>query len=184
MGDKVEAVLKVCGNVRPENIFKESVANEFDIPITAKFLSMNEYVDVIIIIVNRESRLQHDHTDAVSIATMQGIMDIEIFNDIPIIFRIFTTFENSSYEIGKTAVEMALKRLEAFGEASEEFEHVDRETSMVGSLIIVILVLLLVGFIIKKRGINVNKSIFTKTVWHKMQYDRMEVATPVNAEIA
>lgn len=186
--DAVKAVLKVCGNVQPEDIFEESVSNEFDIPITAKFLSMSEYVDAIIVIVDYASHLTTSN-DAKSIATMQGIVDIELHSYVPIIFRSVprssynSSPQTSAYDIGKTAVEMALARWEAL-DAIAEFEYVETRTGFVGGIVIVLLLLLIVGFVLKKRGmIKVDRSIFANRMCCKKQYDKVEVATPVKAEI-
>jgi 6,7-dimethyl-8-ribityllumazine synthase len=147
--DEVKAVLKVCGHMQTGSMFEKIVSKWIDIPITAKFLSMSEYVDAIIVIV--DSSLAKGN-NAYSVATMQGIMDIELHSYVPIVFRSICTTNcynlpsASSYHIGKTAVEMALARWEAL-DAIAEFGQVERESGFVGSLIIVILVLVLVGYI-------------------------------------
>lgn len=189
LAHKVKAVLKVCGNVDPDNMFEEIVSKEFDFPITAKFLSMSEYVDAIIIIADANSHLTTSN-DATSIATMQGIMDIQLRNYVPIVFRSVSrnsynsSPETSSYEIAKTAVEMALTRWETFVELAEFGQSGTGFTAFTAFLIILLFILLLVGFIMKKRGITIDKSIFAKAMCCVKQYDKVQVATPVTAEIA
>lgn len=185
--DEVKAVLKVCGNVDPDNMFEEIVSKEFDFPITAKFLSMSEYVDAIIIIADANSHLTTSN-DATSIATMQGIMDIQLRNFVPIVFRSVSrnsynsSPETSSYEIAQTAVEMAVTRWETFVELAEIGQNGTGFTGVF--LIILLFILILVGFFVKKRGITVDKSMFAKAMCCVKQYDKVEVATPVHVEIA
>ena len=168
-------------------MFEEIVSKEFDFPITAKFLSMSEYVDAIIIIADANSHLTTSN-DATSIATMQGIMDIQLRNFVPIVFRSVSrnsynsSPETSSYEIAQTAVEMAVTRWETFVELAEIGQNGTGFTGVF--LIILLFILILVGFFVKKRGITVDKSMFAKAMCCVKQYDKVEVATPVHVEIA
>lgn len=117
--DEVKAVLKVCGSIHPDDVVEETVSSVFDIPITAKFLAMSEDVDVIIIITNPNGSRFTIETDATSVAVMHGIMDIGLHYNVPIVFgnnisrNSYSNTYKSSYEIGKTALKMALMRWEA-----------------------------------------------------------------------
>jgi 6,7-dimethyl-8-ribityllumazine synthase len=183
--DEIKAVLKVCGNIHPDEIFEETISfsDYFQIPITAKFLAMSEYVDVIIILIDSSHGFEGE-TDATSIAALHGIMDIGLHYNVPIIFG--NTYRNtysSSYEIGKTALEMALMRWEALPVVA--YEQEGSGVVYVGAFTAVLLLFLLFGIVIKKSGIITDKkAIFAKIMCFRKEYDKVEETETLPATLA
>ena len=123
--DGAKRALEEC-NVDPDNIFETSVPGSFELPIAAKFLAMSKSVDAIIcagVLIKGDTM----HFEYICDATAKGIMNVGVQTNVPVVFGVLTCFDedqvirrscgdnNHGYDWGKTAVEMALLRLEALG---------------------------------------------------------------------
>jgi len=151
---------------------------------------MSEDVDVIIIINVSSSFRFTIETDATSVAVMHGIMDIGLHYNVPIVFgndssrNSYSATYKSSYEIGKTALKMALMRWEAL--AVVGYEQEGSGVVYVGAFTVLLFVVLLFGIIVKKHGIMTDqKAIFAKIMCFRKEYDKVEeTETPVQANLA
>jgi 6,7-dimethyl-8-ribityllumazine synthase len=186
----VKAVLKVCGNIHSDDLIEKTVSEDFLIPMTAKFLAMSEYVDVIIIINPRSHHLT-TNTDATSVAVMHGIMDIGLHANVPIVFGTYSssspydsnTYFKSSYEVGKTALKMALMRWDAL--ALVAYEQEGSGVGYIGALTIFLFLFILFGIIVKNRGIITSKkAIFAKIMYCRKEYDKVEDTETLAATLA
>lgn len=123
--DGAKRALEEC-NVDPDNIFETSVPGSFELPIAAKFLAMSKSVDAIIcagVLIKGDTM----HFEYICDATAKGIMNVGVQTNVPVVFGVLTCLDedqvirrscgdnNHGYDWGKTAVEMALLRLEALG---------------------------------------------------------------------
>lgn len=117
--------MKEC-NVKDENIFETEVPGSFELPLAAKFLAMSGTVDAIIcagVLIKGDTM----HFEYISDAVTKGIMNVGVNTNLPIVFGVLTCLNeeqvkkrsngdnNHGYDWGKTAVEMALLRLDALG---------------------------------------------------------------------
>lgn len=148
---------------------------------------MSEFVDVIIIS-NTTSHLT-TNTDATSAAVMHGIMDIGLHANVPIVFGTYSsssrydsnTYFKSSYEIGKTALKMALMRRDAL--AVVAYEQEGSGIGYIGALTIFLFILF--GIIVKNRGIIADKkAIFAKIMYCRKKYDKVEDTETLAATLA
>lgn len=150
---------------------------------------MSEFVDVIIIS-NHTSHLT-TNTDATSAAVMHGIMDIGLHANVPIVFGTYSsssrydsnTYFKSSYEIGKTALKMALMRRDAL--AVVAYEQEGSGVGYIGALTIFLFLFILFGIIVKNRGIIADKkAIFAKIMYCRREYDKVEGTETLAATLA
>jgi 6,7-dimethyl-8-ribityllumazine synthase len=123
----IRTALDEC-KVAPENIFETSVPGSYELPIAARFLALSGTVDAIIctgVLIKGETL----HFEYIADAVSKGIMNVAIQTSTPCIFGVLTCLNeqqvksrssgntNHGYDWGKTAVEMALLRIEALGQA-------------------------------------------------------------------
>ena len=117
--------IKACG-VKPSNIFSTYVPGAFELPVTARLLAMSKRVDVIVCL---GCLIKGDtmHFEYIAGATSQGIMQVSIETLVPCIFGVLTVMDkqqaivrstgsgNEGLAWGRSAVEMGLNRMSAFG---------------------------------------------------------------------
>jgi 6,7-dimethyl-8-ribityllumazine synthase len=112
-----DALLEV--GVKENNILVQQVPGSYELPFAAQHLIKKENVDAVVCLgtlVKGETM----HFEYISEAVTQGIMDINLAHDVPVIFGILTCLteeqamsrasgdNNHGYAWGKSAVEMAL----------------------------------------------------------------------------
>ena len=117
-------------NVKEENIFETEVPGSFELPLAAKFLALSGTVDAVIcagVLIKGDTM----HFEYICDAVSKGIMNVGIQTNLPVVFGVLTCLDeeqvrkrssgdnNHGYDWGKTAVEMALLRLDALGAASK-----------------------------------------------------------------
>ncbi|MDD5571247.1 MAG: 6,7-dimethyl-8-ribityllumazine synthase [Bacteroidales bacterium] len=76
--------------VKKENIIRKNVPGSFELPYCAKFLLENTFVDAVIClgcVIQGETR----HFEFISGAVANGIMQLNVNQNIPVIFGVLTT---------------------------------------------------------------------------------------------
>lgn len=121
----VNQSLQECG-VLPSNVFTTYVPGAFEIPVTARLLSLSKRFDVIICLgclIKGETM----HFEYIAGATANGIMQVSLDSYVPCIFGVLTVLNkeqaikrsqgehNEGLSWGKSAVEMGLARMSALG---------------------------------------------------------------------
>ena len=112
--------------VEEDNIFETEVPGSFELPLAARFLAMSGTVDAIIctgVLIKGDTM----HFEYIADTVAKGIMNVGIQTSTPIIFGVLTCLDeeqvkkrssgNSNHGVdwGKTAVEMALLKMDATG---------------------------------------------------------------------
>lgn len=82
-----EALLD-CG-VKKENILRWNVPGSFELPFACKKIIASKSIDAIVAI-GSVIRGETSHFDYVCSATAQGIMDLNVATDVPVIFCVLT----------------------------------------------------------------------------------------------
>ena len=128
--DGAKAALKEC-NVTDDNIFETEVPGAYELPFAAKLLALSGTVDAIIctgVLIKGGTM----HFEYICEAVSQGIMNVGLQTNTPVIFGVLTCLSeeqvierstganNHGDGWGKTAVEMALLRKEAFGKGKKK----------------------------------------------------------------
>ncbi|MBO0341586.1 MAG: 6,7-dimethyl-8-ribityllumazine synthase [Bacteroidota bacterium] len=83
-----EEALLDCGAL-PENIFRQNVPGSFELTFGCKKMIQTEKVDAIVAI-GSVIRGETSHFDFVCSATAQGIKDLNVAYDVPVIFCVLT----------------------------------------------------------------------------------------------
>lgn len=108
MRDAAIDYLKLKG-VLDENIIVESVPGSFELPLAAQWLSQNcNAVIVIGCVIQGETR----HFDFICQACANGIMDLNLKSNIPIVFGVLTT-QNLQQAIDRSGGKHGNKGIEA-----------------------------------------------------------------------
>jgi len=115
--------LKEC-KVKEENIFETSVPGSYELPLAARFLALSGTVDAIVcagVLIKGETL----HFEYISETVASGIMSVQLQTQMPVVYGVLNCLNedqvkarssgdnNHGYDWGKTAVEMALLRMEA-----------------------------------------------------------------------
>lgn len=133
----VNESLTACG-VPTHNIFVTYVPGSFELPITAKFLAQSRRFDVILCL---GCLIKGDtmHFEYIAQTTAQGIMDVALDTNVPVIFGVLTVLNkeqavvrstgktNEGLSWGKSAVEMGLARRSALGLDGQNQQREDDE---------------------------------------------------------
>eukprot|EP00934_Nitzschia_sp_Nitz4_P005569 Nitzschia sp. Nitz4//scaffold203_size38902//8428//9296//NITZ4_007657-RA/size38902-augustus-gene-0.47-mRNA-1//-1//CDS//3329541415//5559//frame0 len=121
--DGCRRALKEC-NVKDANIFETSVPGCYELPLAANYLAMSGTVDAIVtpgVLIKGDTY----HFEYISEAVSSGLMNVQLGTKVPVIYGVLnclteeqvvkrsTADNNHGYDWGKTAVEMALMRLQA-----------------------------------------------------------------------
>lgn len=115
--------------MEPDNIFVKEVPGAYELPYAARLLAMSGTVDAIVccgVLIKGETL----HFEYISDAVSAGIMDVSLGTMTPVVYGVLNCLDeeqvmkrssnlngghNHGEDWGKTAVEMALMRKEAFG---------------------------------------------------------------------
>ncbi|EJK69564.1 hypothetical protein THAOC_09164 [Thalassiosira oceanica] len=126
--DGIKAGCAEC-KVEPDNIFVKEVPGAYELPYAARLLAMSGTVDAIVccgVLIKGETL----HFEYISDAVSAGIMDVSLGTMTPVVYGVLNCLDeeqvmkrssnlngghNHGEDWGKTAVEMALMRKEAFG---------------------------------------------------------------------
>lgn len=121
--------LKEC-NVNTTNIFETEVAGSFELPYAARLLALSGTVDAVVctgVLIKGETM----HFEYISDAAVSGLMSVQLQTATPIVLGVLTCLNenqvvsrstgdnNHGVDWGKTAVEMALLRRDAFGKGKK-----------------------------------------------------------------
>mmetsp|Transcript_66385 Transcript_66385/g.191644 ORF Transcript_66385/g.191644 Transcript_66385/m.191644 type:complete len:223 (+) Transcript_66385:52-720(+) len=121
--DGCKKALKEC-NVKEDNIFETSVPGSYELPLATRFLALSGTVDAIVcagVLIKGETY----HFEYISEAVSSGIMSVQLQTQTPVVYGVLNCLNedqvkarssgdnNHGYDWGKTAVEMALLRMEA-----------------------------------------------------------------------
>lgn len=135
----VNESLTACG-VPAHNIFVTYVPGSFELPITAKFLAQSRRFDVILCL---GCLIKGDtmHFEYIAQTTAQGIMDVALDTNVPVIFGVLTVLNkeqavvrstgktNEGLSWGKSAVEMGLARRSALGLDGRSLREDEEQTT-------------------------------------------------------
>jgi 6,7-dimethyl-8-ribityllumazine synthase len=120
MVQDVRAVLNEC-NVEAKNIVEMQVPGAFEVPMAARLMTATQKVDAIVCVGTLISG-ETDHYEYIAGPVSQGLMDLQLTANMPIIFGILTCPDVATAEArstgdksqarawGLTAIEMATLR--------------------------------------------------------------------------
>ena len=132
--------VKAC-KVTEENIFIKEVPGAYELPYAAKLLAMSGTVDAIIccgVLVKGDTM----HFEYISSAVASGIMNVNLATMTPVVYGVLNCIDedqvrrrssdadgghNHGVDWGKTAVEMAILRREAFAKGTQPGKVKDME---------------------------------------------------------
>ena len=133
--------VKAC-KVTDENIFIKEVPGAYELPYAAKLLAMSGTVDAIIccgVLVKGDTM----HFEYISLAVTSGIMNVNLSTMTPVVYGVLNCLDedqvrkrtsdsvdgghNHGVDWGKTAVEMAILRREAFAKGTQPGRVKDME---------------------------------------------------------
>jgi 6,7-dimethyl-8-ribityllumazine synthase len=126
VGD-VKGALAGCG-VKPENVVEMQVPGAFELPMAARLMCATQKVDAVVavgVLIKGET----DHYEYIAGAVANGLMDLQLSVNVPIVFGVLTCPDQEAAEArsvgdkshaadwGKTAVDMAILRGSQVGAA-------------------------------------------------------------------
>lgn len=104
-----------CG-VKKSNVFRWTVPGSFELPFGCKKMIVSKPVDAIVAI-GSVIRGETSHFDYVCSATAQGIMDLNLQTDVPVVFCVLTddtkqqSIDRSGGKHGNKGIEAAIAAL-------------------------------------------------------------------------